>query len=401
MNILVKHYAGSIAYGTNIASSDTDIRGIYCADIENFTNPFRAPEIEYVMPEEEDGKLYELSFYISKYVKCNPTIIETLWVDESDIIEADPLYWRLRNYRELLLTRSVADSYIGYAKQQLGRIKGHNKWINNPMPKEAPDVIDFLEPVFFTKSAINGKKDFNIRNYEGTHTLVKCSGQIYGLVEVPSDKKFDFNAAADGNSSKYPGPVILLKFNRDEYFRSKGQHKQYWTWKKERNQARSELEEAHGYDTKHAMHLMRILRMGKEILSGKGVIIKRPDADNLLDIRNGKFSLDEILAEAEELQADIKELEKNPIFDKNPRVDPLKVLDEIRNDIWYGPELSDNNSRGEVVTAEKWQSMLDSGIVLPEDTAAFWGPSETMHSRKWSAFSIKPKFAKHVFYCTI
>ncbi|AEZ66297.1 hypothetical protein phiTE_131 [Pectobacterium phage phiTE] len=35
---------------------------------------------------------------------------------------------------------------------------------------------------------------------------------------------------------------------------------------KNRNAARHELEEKFGYDTKHAMHLVRLLRMSQEIL---------------------------------------------------------------------------------------------------------------------------------------
>lgn len=49
--------------------------------------------------------------------------------------------------------------------------------------------------------------------------------------------------------------------------------------------------EKFGYDTKNAMHCIRLLSMGIEILSGKGVIVKRTeDRDFLLDIKRGKYS---------------------------------------------------------------------------------------------------------------
>ena len=41
---------------------------------------------------------------------------------------------------------------------------------------------------------------------------------------------------------------------------------QYQEWTRSRNPARAELERRHGYDTKHAMHLIRLLRMAVEIL---------------------------------------------------------------------------------------------------------------------------------------
>lgn len=41
---------------------------------------------------------------------------------------------------------------------------------------------------------------------------------------------------------------------------------------------------------KHAMHLVRLLKMGTEILEGKGIITYREnDRDALLEIRNGKY----------------------------------------------------------------------------------------------------------------
>jgi uncharacterized protein len=43
---------------------------------------------------------------------------------------------------------------------------------------------------------------------------------------------------------------------------------------------------------KHAMHLVRLVRMGEEILSGKGVIVNRPDREELLAIRNGHWCME-------------------------------------------------------------------------------------------------------------
>lgn len=60
--------------------------------------------------------------------------------------------------------------------------------------------------------------------------------------------------------------------------------------------------EEYGYDTKNAMHLIRILRMGREILSTGEVRVDRRgiDADELMAIRCGEWSLDRIRAEADD-----------------------------------------------------------------------------------------------------
>ena len=63
-------------------------------------------------------------------------------------------------------------------------------------------------------------------------------------------------------------------------------------------------------NTKHAMHLVRLMRMGVEILEGKGVQVHRHniDADELLAIRNGAWSYDQLLGWAEAINANLNAL---------------------------------------------------------------------------------------------
>jgi predicted nucleotidyltransferase len=68
-----------------------------------------------------------------------------------------------------------------------------------------------------------------------------------------------------------------------------------------RNPARAELERAHGFDTKHAMHLVRLLRMGNEVLVTGVVHVHRADAEELLAIRQGAWTFEEVIAESERL----------------------------------------------------------------------------------------------------
>jgi hypothetical protein len=79
----------------------------------------------------------------------------------------------------------------------------------------------------------------------------------------------------------------------------------YQTWRKERNPARARLENRHGYDTKHAMHLVRLLKMGEEVLSKGTLIVRRPDAEWLLGIRDGALNYEALLRLANELTASL------------------------------------------------------------------------------------------------
>lgn len=121
------------------------------------------------------------------------------------------------------------------------------------------------------------------------------------------DDLFTLNTNDDDVDRQSLGfPELILKFNKEEYRRVKDEWSNYWTWKRERNVTRSELEEQFGYDTKHAMHLIRLLRMGEEILTQGKVIVLRPDATELLEIRDGKLSYEELVNYAEDTDHKIR-----------------------------------------------------------------------------------------------
>ncbi len=64
------------------------------------------------------------------------------------------------------------------------------------------------------------------------------------------------------------------------------------------NEKRLERVEKFGYDTKNAMHLIRLLRMGLEILNEGEVKVFRDDARELLEIKNGKFTYEHLERES-------------------------------------------------------------------------------------------------------
>ena len=64
---------------------------------------------------------------------------------------------------------------------------------------------------------------------------------------------------------------------------------------------RKRLVERHGYDTKNAAHLIRLLRMGIEFLRDGEMNVLRHDATELLAIKHGEWPLEKIKAEAERL----------------------------------------------------------------------------------------------------
>jgi len=55
---------------------------------------------------------------------------------------------------------------------------------------------------------------------------------------------------------------------------------------------RKALVEKYGYDTKNAAHCVRLLRMFIELMEHGTLLVERPDADDLLNIKSGKYTLE-------------------------------------------------------------------------------------------------------------
>lgn len=64
---------------------------------------------------------------------------------------------------------------------------------------------------------------------------------------------------------------------------------------------RKQLVEKFGYDTKNASHLIRILKMGIEFLVEGNLYVEREDASQLISIKKGEWTLEQVKREAEKL----------------------------------------------------------------------------------------------------
>lgn len=72
--------------------------------------------------------------------------------------------------------------------------------------------------------------------------------------------------------------------------------------------ARAERFHRYGYDTKNAMHLIRLLRMAREVLADGVVHVYRSDREELLAIRHGTYTVAEIQTMARDLNASCQAL---------------------------------------------------------------------------------------------
>ena len=324
--LLVIH--GSRAYGMNTATSDVDVKGfliapreVYLGCLENLEQVEGQEEIACFLPyltEEEqevsareklEGTVYEVRKFITLCRNMNPSMIDVLFTRDEEVRICTPLGEKLRENRDIFLSTKAFHTYTGYAFAQLKRIRTHRSWLLSP-PGKKPDRADYDLPAvgIASKDQMGAVYTVVDRLVEDGMTLE----QAYAHVEMKSAMRF-------------------LEAER-KYQATKKEWDQYTSWKKHRNVQRAALEAESGFDRKHGSHLVRLLRMGKEILETGQVHIFRPDAEELLSIRNGAWTYEQVEEYAEAMQEEMQvfyKTGKSPL----PHTPDEKRIEELCVDI--------------------------------------------------------------------
>lgn len=89
---------------------------------------------------------------------------------------------------------------------------------------------------------------------------------------------------------------------------------------------RKRLVEQFGYDTKNAAHLIRLLRMGIEFLTDGVLYVERYDAQQLLEIKHGEWSLEQVKAEADRLFANAEQAYINSKLPARPDMEEVNRI---------------------------------------------------------------------------
>jgi predicted nucleotidyltransferase len=296
-----------------------------------FVHPTAGPS--YEVHRKLDLTIFDITKYVRLAADANPNVLELIFLDQRDVLQSTDEWDLLRANRDLFLSKKVKYTYTGYAHSQLQRIESHRKWLLNP-PKQEPTRADFGLPESSlipsnVRDQIEETVQLMIRQWLSEDNL-ELSGAAQDVLRMRIQ---DFYAASMGvdvkdlQESMYLVAATTLGITDDvlhvvkqeKRYRSARQNWQkYQTWKRERNEARSELEAKHGFDTKHASHLIRLMRTGLEILQGKGLQVKRPDAEELMSIRDGAWSYEHLMEQAKMLEDQISEAYKTSVLPNSP-----------------------------------------------------------------------------------
>jgi len=283
---------GSRAYGLATESSDTDLRGVFVPPAIDLHGFHGAPDQMEPSPERV---LYEIRKFFRLAAACNPTVIETLFTDPADHVTVSLEGRQLLDRRSEFLSRLAGDSFGKYGLAQLHRIRTHRRWLLSP-PKGKPERAGHGLP---ERSTIP-------RDELGAVEAMLGDGRL---------------AEAD-----LPSGFLALLDRERQYRGAMREWQQFQEWTRNRNSARAELERRFGYDTKHAMHLLRLLRMAVEILTTGEVLVRRRDAEELKAVRRGSLTFDALLEQAEGLGSRLEALAEASPLPARPDEERLNVF---------------------------------------------------------------------------
>jgi hypothetical protein len=89
---------------------------------------------------------------------------------------------------------------------------------------------------------------------------------------------------------------------------------------------REELYTKYGFDTKFGMHLVRLMLEGKELLLTGEIQYPLKEREMLVDIRNGKWKKEDIIAYSEQLESEIEGLVATSPLQKSPPKSEINKL---------------------------------------------------------------------------
>ncbi|GHU76497.1 nucleotidyltransferase [Clostridia bacterium] len=285
-NIVHLVVSGSRGYGTDNSDSDIDLRGFLVEDKRYLLGTGRFEQFEDIPT---DTVIYGVKKFFSLCAAANPNALELLGADEDCIVVMSEAGRKVRENADMFLSKRVVGSFGNYASAQLRRLSNalcHDQFDAELQEKHLRDTLAA-----------------EIDHFNRTYTAFDKNA-----IRLYLDESETHGILADIHLESYP-----LRDFTGIYSEMRETIKSY----DKLNHRNRKKDDAHL--RKHAMHLIRLLIMGTDILNGRGIVTRRvAEHDFLMDIRNGRYSYPEIFALAEEYQAKFDEAAKSSKLPPEP-----------------------------------------------------------------------------------
>ena len=260
-NIILLGLGGSHAYGTNVESSDIDIRGIALNSKEEV---LLRDDFEQIVDSDTDTTVYSFAKIVKLLADANPNTLEIIFQDESAYLKLTEIGKKLIANRHMFLSQKCFYTFGGYARQQLRRL-------DNKAMRELPQG---KQEVHILNSIKNATYSFHEKYFEFDDDAIKL------YIDESHHEDLESEIFMDIHLTHYP-----LRDYKCMWTEMHNIVKDYGRLGKRASNAI-----LHNKINKHAMHLVRLMLCCIDILKNCDFSTHCGKYLNLLmDIRNGKY----------------------------------------------------------------------------------------------------------------
>ena len=311
MLALFKYIRGSQCHGISTPQSDTDMGGVFLCDNQTLLEPSLSHYKDEESDERHDVVMWELNKYARLLMKSNPSVLESLFVDDEFITHLNPEFRIFLRHRDQFLTKACFDPFGHYAAAQIRKARGLNKMIVKP-------ILERRGPVDFCY-VIDGNDTISMQDWlkkygrtENDISLAKLNHfrDTYAIFLHPGGIcREGANSVHCRDIPKGMQAVAFMCFNKDAYTTHCRDYKNQKEWEAHRNPVRYEANLNKNYDAKNLCECIRLVRTCTEIANGEGYKVNRAgiDGDFLLSIKRHEYEYDELMDIA---LKDIEKMEK-------------------------------------------------------------------------------------------
>ena len=172
--LLYEYVRGSVSQGINTPLSDIDHGGVYLAPAEQLLGL----GIDYqdeIKSEKGDDDWMELNKFMRLLLKSNPTVLESLFIDDKYVLYEHPIMTEIKKHRNEFITKECFSGFIGYSCEQIKKCRSLKKLFVQPIV-ERKTVLDFC----YTFYKQGSTKIENWLDYRG------LKQKYCGLVNIPN-----------------------------------------------------------------------------------------------------------------------------------------------------------------------------------------------------------------------
>jgi hypothetical protein len=296
MTTILECITGSNLYGTNTPDSDKDYQGIFIADLDNYFGLEKIEELDLSVkdkdkfgknnPEAIDKKLFEIRNFFKLGFQNNPNVIELFFINKENIVSKNEFYDIITENRDSFLnSENIKKRFIGYSfsqkKKMVVKLEHYNLF---------KDTYDLL-------STFDDKQFLYEVNLFVNNISFECNNKgnyLIGDIYIPKNL-----------SVKKAKQLIGERLKRVGH--------------------RQELILKYGYDCKFASHSVRLLLEAIELLTTKEIVFPLKYANDILEIKQGKYNIRQILKRIEDLETEIRSLEFKPYKNNYSKVNDLLI----------------------------------------------------------------------------